>query len=83
MIISFIARIPKLYDLGINMDMYFYKLFDTITWAIPPFLPIYQSLTLSFSLVRLSFNKIFGIEPQKTLVSGKVTHMCFDKVNIK
>ncbi|EAR92742.1 P-type family IC HAD ATPase (macronuclear) [Tetrahymena thermophila SB210] len=79
MFIIFLARVPKMVDLEIDVIIYFYRLFDTITWIVPPFLPIFQSLSLTFSLMRLRNNNIFGIEPQKTLIAGKVTHMCFDK----
>lgn len=39
--VAFLSRIPKMYELDIEYTVYFYKLFDTITWIIPPFLPIF------------------------------------------
>jgi cation-transporting P-type ATPase 13A2 len=38
-----------------------------------------MSICVSLSLSRLRINNILGIDPQKTFVAGKVTHMCFDK----
>jgi len=53
-----------------------------ITWIIPPFLPIFESLNLSFSMIRLRNSNIMCIEPKKPVLAGKVTHMCFDKVKL-
>ncbi|KAL4456644.1 hypothetical protein ABPG74_000751 [Tetrahymena malaccensis] len=75
----YLARVPKMYEIEISVITYFYRLFDTLTWTLPPFLPIFQSLSLSFALMRLRVHNIFGIEPQKTMIAGKITHMCFDK----
>jgi len=81
MLIVFLIRIEKMMDFNSPVALYWYRLFDTITWIIPPFLPIFESLSLTFSLMRLRLKNIMGVEPQKTLLAGKVTHMCFDKVN--
>ena len=81
MAVVFLARIEKMVDLESPFTLYLYRMFDSLTWIIPPFLPIFESLSLTFSLMRLRFHNIMGVEPQKTLLAGKVTHMCFDKVS--
>lgn len=83
MISVYIIRAFKMSEFESPAIIYFYRLFDTLTWIIPPFLPIFHSCSLSFSLIRLRMNKVMGVEPQKTLIAGKVSHMCFDKVILK
>ena len=56
-----------------------YRFLDAITWVIPPALPIFISMCMTFSLVRLKRINIFGIDPQKSLIAGKVNTICFDK----
>lgn len=52
---------------------------DTITWMIPPALPIFFSICTSFALARLRALGVIGVDPDKILVAGKVQTMCFDK----
>jgi len=61
--VVFLARIEKMVDLESPYTLYLYRMFDTITWIIPPFLPIFESLSLTFSLMRLRFHNIMGVEP--------------------
>lgn len=57
----------------------FYRFFDALTWIIPPALPIFISMCMTYSLVRLRELGVFGIDPQKSLIAGKVNTVCFDK----
>lgn len=59
--------------------MIFYRALDMIGWAAPAAFPIYFNLCYSLGLGRLRRSGIYGTEPQKTIVAGKIKTMCFDK----
>ena len=46
------------------------RLFDAISWIMPPALPIFFQLVKTFSLVRLKKNGVLGVDPDKTLTAG-------------
>lgn len=48
-------------------------------WVLPPTFPIFFNICYSLSLYRLRKLNIFGTEPLRTTISGKVKTMCFDK----
>lgn len=77
--VIFFAMIPVMLRNQLsNMDMIL-RAFDLFGWTLPAALPIFFNLCYSFSLGRLRSAKIYGTEPQKTVVSGKIKTMCFDK----
>ncbi|KAL4467819.1 hypothetical protein ABPG74_013154 [Tetrahymena malaccensis] len=78
-LIVYFSRIYQMYVLNFPQQFYFYRFFDTVTWIIPPFLPIFAAISQTLAMMRLRLFHIYGIDPQKTFISGKVTHMCFDK----
>ncbi|EAR86811.2 E1-E2 ATPase family protein (macronuclear) [Tetrahymena thermophila SB210] len=78
-LIVYFSRIYQMYVLNFPQQFYFYRFFDTVTWIIPPFLPIFAAISQTLAMMRLRLYHIYGIDPQKTFISGKVTHMCFDK----
>ncbi|EAR86806.2 E1-E2 ATPase family protein (macronuclear) [Tetrahymena thermophila SB210] len=78
-LIIYFSMIYRMYQLDFPVYFYLYRFFDTVTWIIPPFLPIFVSLSQTLALMRLKSFDIYGIDPQKTFISGKITHMCFDK----
>lgn len=59
--------------------MIIFRALDIVGWAVPAAMPIYFNLCYSLGLARLRRSKIYGTEPQKTIVAGKVKTMCFDK----
>lgn len=63
----------------INNTLIALRFADTLGWAVPPVFPIYFNLCYSFSLYRLNKKKIYGTQPYKTIVAGKVKTICFDK----
>ncbi len=50
-----------------------------MAWTLPPPYPIFFNLTYTFSIFRLWRKEIFLIDPQKTVKTGKVKSICFDK----
>lgn len=66
-------------DHQFTVQMIYERALDIVGWSVPAALPIYFNLCYSLSLGRLRKHKIYGTEPQKTVVSGKVKTMCFDK----
>jgi len=66
-------------DVGFSNYIIILRFADTITWMIPPALPIFFSICTSFALARLRGIGIIGVDPDKILVAGKVKTMCFDK----
>lgn len=77
--IIFCGMIPLYLSKAISTKLMILRFFDMVGWAIPPSFPIVFNVCYSLSLWRLKKQGIFGTEPYKTIVSGKVTVACFDK----
>ncbi|KAM3143563.1 hypothetical protein pb186bvf_004325 [Paramecium bursaria] len=55
------------------------RFLDAVTWVIPPSLPIFFSATQAIANIKLLQKGIFGSNPAKTQVAGKIDTICFDK----
>jgi cation-transporting ATPase 13A2 len=75
----FFILLYKMIELDFPFMLIFLRFADTFTWMIPPAMPIFFGWCMTFSLYRLKKKGIFGTNPEKTLVAGRVTTMCFDK----
>lgn len=63
----------------ISDKLFVLRFFDMLGWVLPPTFPIYFNICFSTSLYRLRKLNIFGTEPLRTTISGKVKTICFDK----
>lgn len=55
------------------------RFFDALTWIIPPALPIFFSYAQGFALIKLVRQDVYGSNPAKTEMAGRVDTVCFDK----
>ena len=77
--VIFFCMLPVMLKNNLSTMTIILRAFDLFGWTLPAVLPIFFNLCYSFCLGRLRYSKIFGTEPQKTVVSGKIKTMCFDK----
>ncbi|CAD8208856.1 unnamed protein product [Paramecium octaurelia] len=78
-LVVYFALLPRLISVGFSFMIIFLRFWDALTWIVPPALPIFVSMCQTYSLVRLRQKGIFGIDPNKSLVAGKINTICFDK----
>lgn len=77
--IIFIVILIKTLENKIPTKFIIFRLFDGILYVIPPTLTIYLSCCTTFSIIRLKFKKILGLQPEKIIPAGKIEVCCFDK----
>ncbi|CAK64447.1 unnamed protein product (macronuclear) [Paramecium tetraurelia] len=78
-LIVYFALLHRMITVGFSFMIIFLRFWDALTWIVPPALPIFVSMCQTYSLIRLRQKGIFGIDPTKSLVSGKINTVCFDK----
>ncbi|CAD8190017.1 unnamed protein product [Paramecium pentaurelia] len=78
-LIVYFALLPRMISVGFSFMIIFLRFWDALTWIVPPALPIFVSMCQTYSLIRLRQKGIFGIDPSKSLVAGKINTVCFDK----
>jgi cation-transporting ATPase 13A3/4/5 len=66
-------------NIGFSDLIIVFRFADAVTWIIPPAMPIFVSMCMTYSLVRLGLVGVLGLDPQKSLVAGEVNTVCFDK----
>lgn len=77
--IIYFALLARLISLEYSVKILTLRFFDALTWIVPPALPIFVSMCQTYSLLRLKYKGVYGIDPLKSLVSGKINTICFDK----
>ncbi|KAL4468757.1 hypothetical protein ABPG74_005260 [Tetrahymena malaccensis] len=80
--LAMIAYLIELYfviQVNLPTVLIIYRIFDVLTWIIPPALPIFFSICQTISLLRLGKKQILATDPAKVVVAGDVSIMCFDK----
>jgi cation-transporting ATPase 13A3/4/5 len=71
--------IKFLIEENLPTKLFILRFFDTITWMIPPALPIFLSICQTIALIRLRGKGILGADTEKILQAGSVKIACFDK----
>jgi len=52
-LIIYFVVLPKMIELGFSDMIIAFRFGDAITWIVPPALPIFVSMCMTYSLVRL------------------------------
>jgi cation-transporting ATPase 13A3/4/5 len=78
-ILGFCVTIKTLVSLSLSGGDVAMKCLDLITIAVPPALPTFIQIGISFALVRLKKSKIYCIAPQKVNAVGRISTVIFDK----
>lgn len=72
--ILYFLMLWKMIQLEMGTFFYVFRLLDTITWCIPPSLPIFMSLIVTCSVMRLKTKNIVALNPNSVNLAGKVTY---------
>ena len=77
--IIYIIYLVKMIEYKLPTRYIVFRLLDAILYVIPPTLTIYLSCCTTFSIIRLKWKRILGLQPDKIIPAGKIDVCCFDK----
>jgi P-type E1-E2 ATPase len=78
-LLVYVAFLPQLLSLDIDLINVVFTLCNFITYCYPAPFPIFFNLAYSFCLVRLNKENIIGTQAEKTVESSRMKTICFDK----
>jgi len=73
------SQMYRFVDIDLSTGILLSEIGTTITYIVPPALPLMLSMSQNISLFRLRLKNILGADPQRIVNAGTVTCMCFDK----
>lgn len=77
--LSYICVLPLMFDKDVPTLLIILRFADSLTWLLPPALPIFYSICQTFAVYRLRNRDIISINSEKVVVAGGLEIMCFDK----